>query len=187
MGLEDIETSYGNSPQRKSGFWKKPGERTACSQYSETGQKWRSPGRLPASPLEIHFISTPTRGGRELRSALRIPRGMRDPPRAGKKSTLPPRQCARAPSCFPLAVSPAPHASFEEVGKLRARATTLPSGSSTADRRKRGRKAWRRRRRRRERRRRWRRPLASVRWRRRWWRQWTGRPGLGPLEQLLAG
>ena len=86
---------------------------------------------------------------------------------------------------FPLTLSPAPYASFEEGWEPRARATTLPSAfSSTASQR--GRKAWRRRRKRRERRRWWWRPLASVRWRRRWWRQWTGRLGPEQLEQPLA-
>ncbi|XDA70694.1 hypothetical protein R6Z07F_001073 [Ovis aries] len=61
---------------------------------------------------------------------------------------------------FPLTLSPAPYASFEEGWEPRARATTLPSAfSSTASQR--GRKAWRRRRKRRERRRWWWRPLAS--------------------------
>jgi hypothetical protein len=87
-------------------------------------------------------------------------------------------------SLFSVGVSPAPYASSYKGWEPRARATTLQS--SQAQRRKRGRKAWQRRRRRRERRWWWWRPLASVRWRRRWWRQWTGRLGLEQLEQQLG-
>lgn len=105
----------------------------------------------------------------------------------GKTSALPPRRCARASGVVSVGRKPRPSRVLRGGWEPRARATTLPADFPTAGRRKRGRKAWPRRRRRRERRRRWRRPLASVRWRRRWWRQWTGRPGLGQLEQLLAG
>lgn len=120
-------------PRRQWGYRRKPSDNRPFP-VSKSRAKWRPPRRSPASPPETELLPNsgrpPTRGGPQLASALpaRGKRGRRNPPR--EQLRLPGLR-TRPSLCFPLVLSPAPSASSEEGWEPRARATTLPSVSSS--------------------------------------------------------
>lgn len=80
---------------------------------------------------EVYFHhTTATRGGSQLAAAWPA-RGKRAPRNPPRKQLRLPGVRTRPSLCFPLVLSPAPSASSEEGWEPRARATTLPSVSSS--------------------------------------------------------
>lgn len=113
------------------GFQKK--SRDSCLfQVFKNGGKWKSFRRLSASLLEMKLISTTILGGR-------LPfeyHEQSEPPAKLPKANFPSSVMRTRPSLrFPLTLSPAPYASFEEGWEPRACATTFPQ-PSPAQRRK---------------------------------------------------